>query len=830
MYVLFCCLIVLDRSRPCHQAKLRNIFFLFVLVLPGKLTTLSMIMISLILLACQPNQMDAQRIVQRINYGVVFVEEAPVHIAAENWLHTFQLPIPKRSSIPRLGTCHKDNNTCLLIGQLLAQINTLRTETALRLNNTIRTVRRLVPEAKIQKSRSARSLLPFIGQFSKTLFGTATLDDVNTLAKHINALSKKTNELGQALTQHGAHFSSFISSANKRMDNLMKGIQTNEMAIKYVQTQIQTFASNIQTTFTHMNDLLITQLEHSNHLNHELEEFKLGIIDLVEGKLSPLLIQPEHIKAAFHDIQKLLNRNYPGFGLAYQDIQNVYSSGNFLFARNNSNIYITIKLPLTYRPKPLSLYKLSTIPVPINETSTHATTLLNLPPFFLITDDSEYYASLSELEISKCYGKPQLYCPFNLALRPATSQSCELGLFTNNKQMVHSFCDFRFLENTILPKLVELNPTTILVYRISLLSLECGQNQKMITGCDFCLMQVPCMCSITTTQFYLKPRLVACQNESRNITKLHPINLGLLQEFFDPAMTEHIYADTTFQKPLNVSTPAFQIYDHEMNQVLADDTKAHLNLRKMADKAKNDEIIFKSLSEPMLDGQIAINSEWPDFNAILIFISGGLAVCASLALLWMFFKIRSLSAAILILQQGKAASALSTQLPSFIYKQVTESTGEVSSFTLDITLQWDHAIFLLNLFILAVSFIVLLKVYRNYHSHIPWLCAEITSINDCILVPLVRLPLCPAHCHIQVPSTISNLSLQGSWFSPVLQVCWSDFYIFNDITGQRVKVPEKIELSFFHYLKLRKLLHKSFFIHVYISHNGLLQFITPRDT
>ena len=78
----------------------------------------------------------------------------------------------------------------------------------------------------------------------------------------------------------------------------------------------------------------------------------------------------------------------------------------------------------------------------------------------------------------------------------------------------------------------------------------------------------------------------------------------------------------------------------------------------MADKAKNDEIILKSLSEPILDGQIAINSEWLDFNAIFIFISGGLAVCASLALLWMFFKLRSLSAAILILQQGKAASAL----------------------------------------------------------------------------------------------------------------------------------------------------------------------------
>ena len=704
---------------------------------PGQLTTLSMISICLLLLVCQPNKIGAQSVIQRLNYGVVFTQETTVHIAAEEWLHTFQLPVPRRINVPRLGTCHKDNNTCLLIGQLSAQINSLRTETALLLNNTIETVHRFISQATIQKSRSARSLLPFIGQFSKTLFGTATLDDINTLAKHINALTRKNNELGIALTQHGAHFSSFINSANKRMDNLMKGIQDNEMAIKYVQTQIQTVASNIQTTFTHMNDLLITQLEHSNHLNHELEEFKLGIIDLVKGKLSPLLLKPETLKSALHDVQKLLDKSYPGFGLAYRDIQDVYSAGNFLFARNNSNIYITIKLPLTYRPKPLVLHKLTAIPVPINETASHATTLLNLPTYFLISDDNEYYASLSEIDISKCYGKRQLYCPFNLALRPATSHSCELGLFLNNKQMVHSFCNFRFLENSIQPKIVELNPTTILVYRISLLSLECGQTQKMVTGCDFCLMQIPCICSVTTTQFYLKPRLTACQNETRNITKLHPINLALLQEFFDSSVTEHIYADTTFQKPINVSTPAFKIYDHEINQVLADDTKAHLNLRKMADKAKNDEIIFKSLSEPMLDGQLAINADWPDLNAILIFISGGLAIGASLALLWMFFKIRRLAASVAILQQINRANAFSTQMPSFIYQQVTKGTSQ-SSFNIDITLQWDHAIFLLNIMILAVLFCVLLKVYRNCHSHIPWLCAEITTINDCMLVPIMR--------------------------------------------------------------------------------------------
>ena len=132
-----------------------------------------------------------------------------------------------------------------------------------------------------------------------------------------------------ALSQHSSHFSSFIRTANKRMDNLIKGIEDNEMAIKYVQTQIQTVASNIQDTFTHMQNLLISQLEHSNHLNHELEEFKLGIIDLVKGKLSPLLVKPESIQATLHDIQILLQKKYPGFGLAYQNIQDIYSLETF---------------------------------------------------------------------------------------------------------------------------------------------------------------------------------------------------------------------------------------------------------------------------------------------------------------------------------------------------------------------------------------------------------------------------------------------------------------------------------------------------------------------
>ena len=42
-----------------------------------------------------------------------------------------------------------------------------------------------------------------------------------------------------------------------------------------------------------------------------------------------------------------------------------------------------------------------------------------------------------------------------------------------------------------------------------------------------------------------------------------------------------------------------------------------------------------------------------------------------------------------------------------------------------------------------------------------------------------------------------------------------------------MRIPEKIKISAFHYFKLKKLLNKSFFVHIYIAHNGFLQYINP---
>ena len=109
------------------------------------------------------------------------------------------MPLPAGLHLPSIETCHKDDDTFILIGHVLAQINTLPAETSARLNDTLATVYKLIPESTHIKGRGKRSLLPFLRQLSRFIFGTATLDDINILARHINELNSRTMKISNAI-------------------------------------------------------------------------------------------------------------------------------------------------------------------------------------------------------------------------------------------------------------------------------------------------------------------------------------------------------------------------------------------------------------------------------------------------------------------------------------------------------------------------------------------------------------------------------------------------------------------------------------------------------
>ena len=74
---------------------------------------------------------------------------------------------------------------------------------------------------------------------------------------------------------------------------------------------------------------------------------------------------------------------------------------------------------------------------------------------------------------------------------------------------------------------------------------------------------------------FLPPRLSGCYVNTTN--KIHPVNLALLQQFFNDSALEQVKGNSLFESPLNVKTPTFKMYNHSMSNIIADDRKAHLS-------------------------------------------------------------------------------------------------------------------------------------------------------------------------------------------------------------------------------------------------------------
>lgn len=148
-----------------------------------------------------------------------------------------------------------------------------------------------------------------------------------------------------------------------------------------------------------------------------------------------------------------------------------------------------------------------------------------------------------------------------------------------------------------------------------------------------------------------------------------------------------------------------------MKSIMTNNNKAHLSLSKIAESAKADATIFQSLTESLLDGQVAIASRWPDLNAVLIFVTMSKTVLSTILLAYTFIKLRKMAAAIAVHQQYNGAKSLPTTVPSFIYK-LNDSRGTDYSLSLELSvLKWDYASFAMLFVTCCLLIAILYKIF-----------------------------------------------------------------------------------------------------------------------
>ena len=719
---------------------------------------------------------------QRMNYGVVFEPEAHLQLSRENWVHTFEVQLPDILNIINLSGCTKDAETCSVVNDILLEINQIRQETELVLNHTVNTIKTLVPEKRLVNSgRTTRSILPLIGDLSKTLFGTAMMEDVQLLARHINALNKLTRNVVKSVQHHDENMSSYIKTVDERINNVVKGIAENELAITHIQTQQFESFDNLEHSITTMGVLLSKQIEKSRKLETRFQELLQGVYELVEGKLSPHLIPPQMLSSCISDIQTILNNKFQDFHLIIKDPQEIYKKVHTLYTRNDTKLYISVKFPMSPFAEPLVMFKILSFPVPINETSNHATHLVDLPEILAVTNDLTYYTILNTQDLNQCTKGKMVTCKFTKVLKPFTYNSCELALFKNDKTLIKSLCNFRVTLDHVKPQMVEISDRAILVYKTKLLEYDCENWRRTAPGCDFCILTRQCKCSISTPYMYLPPRLSMCHENTSS--KVHPINLALLQQFFNDSTLQSVEANTLFTNPLRVETPAFNIYNHSMNNIIADDRKAHLSLQKMAKAASEEAVVFQSLTDPLLTGNISLDDDWPSSNDIILYIATAIAIFSLVAFILTFLKLRKVLIILSVLQNAQKTKA--STLPSFIYQNVKTTARPQKFFLEEVDITIEHYILVLCIGILFLT--ILLAIYTmQCKSRRTLIIAEITNGESCIQVPLRILTVCPTYWTIKSPLEVASVTIRGK-LSPTIEFEWNEFELINKVTNRHIQ-------------------------------------------
>jgi hypothetical protein len=85
-----------------------------------------------------------------------------------------------------------------------------------------------------------------------------------------------------------------------------------------------------------------------------------------------------------------------------------------------------------------------------------------------------------------------------------------------------------------------------MIYKTSSVTLRCSDNDKMMKGCNYCMMTIPCQCTVIGNNMHFDQKIILCNNETMDITTLYPVNLAVIQQFVNDSQIRKVLADTSF--------------------------------------------------------------------------------------------------------------------------------------------------------------------------------------------------------------------------------------------------------------------------------------------
>ena len=199
---------------------------------------------------------------------------------------------------------------------------------------------------------------------------------------------------------------------------------------------------------------------------------------------------------------------------------------------------LIIQFPIFVKPytqKPLILYQLETVPIPILDKNTKAQSHIHLQirkPY--ITLNSETYISLRQQELRSCKRIGyEFYCEELFVVKHKTSYSCESAIyFKLTTDIIKNNCNFNFYFNKtdITPTMLDGGAEIVLANWPSDKHIICNINNDIpvkIPSHAYALVNrsVLCNCGIEADNHYLLESIAACDDRDSKLVVYFTVNM-----------------------------------------------------------------------------------------------------------------------------------------------------------------------------------------------------------------------------------------------------------------------------------------------------------------
>lgn len=311
-----------------------------------------------------------------------------------------------------MPACAGDKALCRLHGELMRNIHDMQEDSNRAIWTTLLNIYDLVPEVEkhsVEADRRSRSpFFPFLGELMEKTIGTATEHEVKHVERKLYKIAQNYEHFQNTFEQHNEGLASFMATADERITNAVKGIRNNHDMLLNISQELFESINTYTYLWANISSILIQHVKYAQTIEYQTLQLAMGVQEALQGKLSPFLVPVKILNASLDQISHNLKIYYPDFHLANSHVDYYYNTLNVEIDRVHNILMIRLSIPITSSHEVYKIYEVMSFPVPINESSNHASHLLDHEPYFATTQN--HFIEISELMFRQCKGTDFKHC------------------------------------------------------------------------------------------------------------------------------------------------------------------------------------------------------------------------------------------------------------------------------------------------------------------------------------------------------------------------------------------------------------------------------------